>query len=146
MEVFGWICTYLFLAFFCYFCSYAIAVDESCRLNLPCQEDEGIWQAFIALIKGAFDLLVFDFLKIHCPWNWKTAVTHRVQEAHRLLQNITHEKGWTVSDCHDPANHEQIANECFQSRLGFWTTECLKALSMPIRYILIIPIFLILGI
>lgn len=133
MEIIGLGVAYLVLAAFCYYAFYANAVDEN----------ESLWQFFISDQKGVLKLLALDFLKIHCPWSKNVSIRYRVQKARSLLQDNTHEKGWTVIDCDNPANHRQIAKDCFQTRTRFWLQGIFTLLTSPLRILLLAVIITI---
>lgn len=143
MEIIGWSALYLILAAFCYYTLYANAVDFNFRLNVPSDKNASLWQDFLTDNKGVLQLLVLDFLKIHCPWSKEVSIQYRVQEARSLLQYMIHEKGWTVADCDNPANHWHIAKDCFQSRIRFWTEGIFMLLTSPLRMVVLLVIVLV---
>ncbi len=143
MQNIGWGAEYFLFAAVCYYIFYATEVDFNFRLNVPFNENDGLWQKVVAHEKGVLKLLVLDFLKIHCPWSREISTEHRVQEARRLLQHMRHEKGWTMADCDNPANHEQIARDCFRSRTRFWLEGIFLFLTSPLRLVVLTVILAI---
>ena len=140
MGVTEYVGAYLLLASICFIFFYYIAVKSNGRLlYLSCIDDSIPFEQLNVPI--LLRLLFLDFFKIHCPWSWKTAVHYRVKEAHRLLQRSRHEKGWRAEDCHHDKNHEQIARDCFQSRIIFWSKQMLRFIASPPR--LLLTIFLL---
>ncbi|OHB22261.1 MAG: hypothetical protein A2939_05180 [Parcubacteria group bacterium RIFCSPLOWO2_01_FULL_48_18] len=142
MEIIGWGAAYFAFATFCYYSLYANAVDLNCRLRVPFDE-KSWWQDFIAYNKGVLELLALDFLKIHCPWSKAVSIRYRVQEVRSLLQHMTHEKGWTAESCDNPANHRQIAKDCFLSRTRFWARGIFMLLTSPLRMVILMLILIV---
>ena len=139
-----WIALYLFFVVYSFLKLYADAVKSNGRMPPSSYIMEISWTSRISDSRAVLKLLHTDFLKIHCPWSWDTAVYHRTKEAYRLLQTSTHEKGWTANDCHDPANRPQIAKDCFQSRTRFWAENGLRLIISPILLIWVLIIDFIL--
>lgn len=138
------ILAYLGVSALGFYAFYSNAVDFNFRL--PPSElgpNESIWKFFIEDQKGVLGLLKLDFLQIHCPWDKATSIRFRVQEAREMLEYHEHEKGWTVADCDNPANHAQIAKDCFVSRTRFWAKNIFEFLTGPIRLALILVILLV---
>lgn len=134
---------YLLCATFCYYVLYATAVKCNFRLKVPYDENVNSWQNFTAHNKGILELLVLDFLKVHCPWSKRVSIRYRVQETRLLLQRMTHEKGWTIADCDNPAKHQQIAKDCFEPRITFWTRGILRLLIAPLSIVILLLIFFV---
>lgn len=137
---------YLFAAILCFHAFYSDVVGIMGHDRVPRVAYKGnALLAFLTCEKEVMKLLFLDFLRIHCPWSKKTSVKYRVQEAHRLLcrPGITHEKGWTAEDCHDPTKYEQIAKDCFQSRFRFWKENVLMMLTAPFRFAALIVLALV---
>lgn len=143
MGIIGWSALYLAFAVFCYYILYADAADRRFRLKIYLYENASLWQDFIAYNKSVLELLALDFLKIHCPWSKEVSIRYRVQDARSVLRYMTHEKGWTVADCDNPANHRQIAKDCFQSRIRFWTTSIFALLTSPLHMVILLGIVLV---
>ena len=144
MEWFILSCCYLLLSLFAYWSSYFNAVDFNFRIDHENIDDRNFWRFLVSSTRETWRLWSLDFLKIHCPWSKETSVKYRVQKARNLLSTMTHEKGWTVEDCDNPANHEQIAKDCFCSRTKFWLKDLAIMLILPI-YIPLVLVVLILA-
>ena len=127
-----WVILYLFFAVLAFLKLYADAVRLNYRMPPSSYLMENSWTSRIADSKAVLRLLHTDFLRIHCPWSWDTAVYYRTREAYRLLQTSTHEKGWTTIDCFYPAKRPQIARDCFCSRTRFWAEGGLRLITSPI--------------
>lgn len=132
---------YAALAALCYYRLYADSVKSELLVRVSGRNEKSAFKAAVSREKAVLKLLARDFLKIHCPWSEETSIRYRVREARRMLRVMKHEGGWKAEDCNDPANHRQIAKDCFQPRLRFWAEELSTVLVMPVRLAFAIVLF-----
>ncbi len=140
MHILGYAGLYLFYCAVFFWIFYKLGLEMNSRHPMEFSQQQAketsTWRYLWNDEKATWRIFAHDFFKLHCPWNWQAAMAARVIDARKQLEHSEHEKGWKLEDCDNPANHEQIAKDCFISRKRFWGKHIFLFLTMPIRGVL----------
>ena len=132
---------YVAAAIVCYCGLYSNSLNHHYRFKTPYDPKKNELRNFHEHFSEALSLMALDFFKIHCPWSKKVSIDYRVREAHSLLRDRKHSKGWTAAHCDMPEHHTQIAYDCFSLRTVFWLRQIVAFAASPISTIVLAVVF-----
>jgi hypothetical protein len=122
---------YLFAAAPCFFGAYCFGAEMNFRLDLK--------DSFPRHLLNGFRLLVHDYFRLHCPWSWKVAKEHRLNNMREYLgsDGTCHDQlgHITSADCDNPEKQERIARLAFVSRTRFWASGMFKFFVAPVMVV-----------
>jgi hypothetical protein len=125
---------------------YVMAWTGSDEVNSRLHVERGVCMSKVSFWryqKEALKLMWHTLFELHCPWDWRICVKHRVAHVRVQLRNHTHEMGWNLKDCDNPKLHGEIARTCFDSRPHFWVGEVFQMFTFLPRLMIFFALMLI---